>query len=183
MVVSSLQVSKNSVAGGHQQIAKRAPSILKTKPGIERNRFCCKLLNSVSKNHQKSVSRKRHDPRKQSLGKRKLGSVVGFVACDGTDDASSSATEVVDGDASNLFQRWHVHGERQVQRNFVKMIESTGGWLLTRTSPRSMVEWSSGTWLFFFFWTMSCRYIHHGQPNSELTLVRTRHRHHGMLLE
>ena len=25
---------------------------------------------------------------------------------------------------------------------------STGGWLRTRTSPRSMVEWSSGTWLY-----------------------------------
>ena len=118
------RVKEFFVAGGHQQIAKRAPSILKTKPGIERNRFFCNLLNPVSKNYQKSVSRKRHDPRKQSLGKRTLGSVAGFVACDRIDDAASSAMEVVDGDASKLFQRWHVHGERHVQRNFVKMIEA-----------------------------------------------------------
>ena len=104
------RVKEFFVAGGHQQIAKRAPSILKTKPRIERNRFFCNLLNPVSKNYQKSVSRKRHDPRKQSLGKRTLGSVVGFVACDRIDDAASSAMELVDGDASDLFQRWHVHG-------------------------------------------------------------------------
>ena len=63
-------------------------------------------------------------PANRVWAKRTLGSVVRFVACDGIDDAASSAMEVVDGDASNLFHRWHVHGERQVQRNFVKMIEA-----------------------------------------------------------
>ena len=47
------RVKEVFVAGGHQHIAKRAPSILKTKPRIERNRFFCNLLNSVSKNYQK----------------------------------------------------------------------------------------------------------------------------------
>ena len=67
------RVKDSSVAGEHQRIAKRAPSILRTKPRRERKRFFSNLLNSVSKNHQKSVSRKRHDPRKQSLGKKDIG--------------------------------------------------------------------------------------------------------------